>query len=160
MKHISVEMDQMVQDVLRTCSGGDMTRECRDFFNLFRYSELLGEENESVVLNTNPSLICTSKTTTTTRQRPLLSFPPISYPPSILPMLFIHCYPNLLDREVMVQNLVQDLSMPKRKDGRRSCVCVLRSENDLVRKGHLIGEILFQVGTTLCIDGIICFCSY
>lgn len=74
---------------------------------------------------------------------------PQKYDPTLLPMLSIKCYPNVLDRTEMTKGLATDLSRRKRSrgptgDGSSSCVCIVRSASDLVQQGHLMTEVLSQ----------------
>ena len=85
------------------------------------------------------------------------------YDPSILPIICVKCYPNVLDRLVITSGLVSDLSSRSTKKRRRKergnevvtmrqhqkrpCVCIIRSTSDLVRQGHAIAELLSQCMT-------------
>ena len=86
------------------------------------------------------------------------------YDPSILPIICVKCYPNVLDRLVITSGLVSDLSSRSTKKRRRNersnkvvvtmrqhqkrpCVCIIRSTSDLVRQGHAIAELLSQCMT-------------
>jgi DNA-binding Lrp family transcriptional regulator len=143
MRLISCELNEVAEGVLQKSEGGPtMGEECRKFFDMFGLRE---DENE---VETKENAIDAKDFT--------ISFRPTNYPPTLLPMMIIQCYPCLLDRCEIVRGLVRDLSKYHRfckEDGRerRSCVCVLKSCAELVEEGSLISELLFQVSfQSLC----------
>jgi hypothetical protein len=131
-------IEEVASIVLRRCSEGTMGGECRKFFDLFTPPP---DDETDVPSEDVPK--------SEGVKRHLFSFRPIKYPPSLLPMVIVKCYPSLLDRSEIVKSLVQDLSTATRLDedgeSRRSCVCVIKSGAELIERGNLIAELLFQV---------------
>jgi len=159
MRLISLELNRVVDHVLRRCcvetngsntSGLEIGGECRRFFDMFAPELDTPDYHDVKQVNSqeDSTLGEPTKTTDGTASRIRFSFQPIRYPPTLLPMIIIKCYPNLLDRNRIVQGLVHDLSRQFRttdgEEKKRSCVCVLKSSNELVEQGSLIAEILFQ----------------
>ncbi|KAL7509391.1 hypothetical protein ACHAXN_007354 [Cyclotella atomus] len=130
-------IEEVTSIVLRRCSEGTMGGECRKFFDLFTPPP---DDETDVPSEDVPK--------SEGVKRHLFSFRPIKYPPSLLPMVIVKCYPSLLDRSEIVKSLVQDLSTATRLDedgeSRRSCVCVIKSGAELIERGNLIAELLFQ----------------
>lgn len=163
MRLISLELNQVVDHVLRRCcveTNGDASSisqgieiggECRRFFDMF--APKVDTSDYQDVKQGNPqentALVGPTKITDGTASRIKISFQPVRYPPTLLPMIIIKCYPNILDRNRIVRGLVHDFSSQFRTTGeekKRSCVCVLNSNAELVEQGNnLIAEILFQV---------------
>jgi hypothetical protein len=153
VKIVNCDVDQVMQGVLMQCSEEEMGSVCRRFLDMFTpqydddgnlYREIGKDvkhkkEGEEKKQSTNESC----------KQPTHISFQPTKYPCTLLPMLIIKCYPNLLDRSEIVTGLVRDLSSQSRidEDGERrtSCVCVVKSDAELVQQGNLIAEVLFQV---------------
>ncbi|KAL3769525.1 hypothetical protein ACHAWO_011038 [Cyclotella atomus] len=130
-------IEEVASIVLRRCSEGTMGGECRKFFDLFTPPP---DDETDVPSEDVPK--------SEGVKRHLFSFRPMKYPPSLLPMVIVKCYPSLLDRSEIVKSLVQDLSTATRLDedgeSRRSCVCVIKSGAELIERGNLIAELLFQ----------------
>lgn len=96
------------------------------------------------------------------RQDILHDMLPQKYGPTVLPMITIKCYPNVLDRIEMTNGLLLDLPKSRNscnpnsqtpqhhnqqrgaEDEKSTCVCVIRSTSELVQQGHIMTEVLSQ----------------
>lgn len=154
-------IDEATSIALRRCcvsNDDDSTRmsseQCRQFFDLFTPPPSCDDETNAVSEDSTHEVTVSKgnaeQAAAAAFKRHLFSFRPTKYPPTLLPMVIVKCYPSLLDRSEIVRGLVQDLSSAFRidqdKERRRSCVCVIKSNGELIEQGHdLIAELLFQV---------------
>eukprot|EP00804_Cyclotella_cryptica_P030292 CCRYP_019236-RA/>CCRYP_019236-RA protein AED:0.04 eAED:0.04 QI:159/1/1/1/0.66/0.75/4/985/503 len=153
MRLISRELDNVVKDVLRRCDSGHIVDECVRFFDMFSPLDEDPEQRmEGGERQKNPDEASEGESSCVRKL-----FQPCRYPTTLLPMIIIKSHSNVVDRAMMIQGLVHDLSNqrsnnekmePLGREGNeqkgRPCVCVIRSFAELVEQGSLIAELLFQ----------------
>jgi len=135
-----------------------LASEIHNYFDMFQPDE--EEENEELHVTIDESMNHMKETQPSNniqRQDILNDMLPNKYDPTLLPIVSIKCYPNVLDRIEITKSLVSDLSKKKKERNihknslqqedhteKSPCVCILRSTSELVQQGHLITEILSQ----------------
>ena len=131
-----------------------LASEIHNYFDMFQPDEEEEKEEQDVTVD-ETTTINETQTDNIQRQDILDDMLPIKYDPTLLPLVSIKCYPNVLDRIEITKGLVSDLSKKKKSIHKNSsqqdhhiekspCVCILRSTSELVQQGHLITEILSQ----------------
>jgi len=134
-----------------------LASEIHNYFDMFQPNE--GEEKEDLHVTIVESMnnMKERQSKNIQRQDILNDMLPNKYDPTLLPLVSIKCYPNVLDRIEITKGLVSDLSKKKKKRNihnnssqqddhieKSPCVCILRSTSELVQQGHLVTEILSQ----------------
>ena len=132
-----------------------LAQEIHNYFDMFQpdFEDDEGGPAASLKTDEGDEIIMTeSEPETDQRDHVLYDMIPKKYNPTLLPMITIKCYPNILDRVEMTKGLMRDLSEknhcnpspPKAEKEKSPCICIIKSTSDLVQQGHLMTEILSQ----------------
>jgi len=135
-----------------------LASEINNYFDMFQPEEENEELQDVTIDESMNNMKETQPSNNIQRQDILNDMLPNKYDPTLLPLVSIKCYPNVLDRIEITKGLVSDLSKKKKKKRnihknssqqddhieKSPCVCILRSTSELVQQGHLITEILSQ----------------
>ena len=142
-----------------------LATEIYNYFDLFQPDEEGGGDEIDNTINTTPALSlkadkCIQLKETTggndiQRQDILYDMLPNKYDPTLLPLVSIKCYPNVLDRLETTKVLLSELSKKKHNGNSQNsqigddedqspCVCIVKSTSELVQQGHIMTEVLSQ----------------
>ena len=142
-----------------------LVAEIQNFFDKFQpHGEDTDDDTIAASLKTKEGMEAKETDASATHLKDILSdMLPKKYDPTLLPMITIKCYPNVLDRAEMTKGLLSDLSKKNRRnpnprthqhnsdhqqessvDERHPCICVIRSTSELVQQGNIMTEVLSQ----------------
>jgi len=139
-----------------------LATEIHNYFEMFQPDEEDNNEDSIASLKTEACMETTGTGTGSIQRQDILhDMLPKKYDPTLLPMITIKCYPNILDRIEMTKGLLLDLSKKDRSnsnpqtplhhhqqkvadDKKSPCVCIVRSTSELVQQGHIMTEVLSQ----------------